>query len=378
MSAFEQFGFVRNPHHGPKIASGGVRASYTAVSKYDPDEPRDWHGRWATQGGGSERSPQTSLGDDVDRPSPNDTRYRPSLDDGVYRPGSRNDARLIPAQGFGGNGPPPDPVEEPAPEPEPGSINVPLASTDYYVVNGVRLKWTQYPVMRDGRRWPIVDRDFVRGELEPAKGPKPEIAIWVPVDPRDPMLVGRTSRLEYEDPPVPGYRRVILHGAPQRTYSRAQETNHSYDSIDEALLMARTGKFSDLYFNTSFSVATGRIIQSKIRPDVFGVLRPDAEDDYIYHPFEIWSGGQTREARQGQMPTFPRLKPVEGRDVSKRRPLRLSPYYREVRLPRFQNPALLRSLRQRVRRCARAIQARQRSGTAVPPIRRPCSQRARN
>ena len=210
-------------------------------------------------------------------------------------------------------------------------------------------------MFRNGNPWPEVDHDFVRRELIPGKWPKPEIAIWVPVDPKDPILVGRTSQTEYEAPPPGlGYRRVILRGAPQRTHSRGQETNHAYDSIDEALEMAKTGQFSEIYFNTSLSTATGRVIQSMIRPDVFGRLRDDVENDYIYHSWESLSFGQTLRWRQSQMPSAQGLAPIRGRPVSKRR-LRLSPYFREVFVFGPKSRALPQSLRLRVRRRAMTI-----------------------
>jgi len=273
--------------------------------------------------------------------------------------GGSHGTHLILAQNSGSNGAPPDPVEDPSPTPEPEFPRVAPGWGDdpYYVINGVRFKWTERPIFRNGEPWPTVDHDFLRGELTPRNGPKPEVAIWVPIKPSDPILVGRTTQLEYEDPPELGYIRVILRGVPQRTLRQGRESKHAWDSIDEALLLARTRQFSEIFFNTSLSVSTGRIIQNKLRPDVFGIIRPELESEYIYHPREVFSGGQTAAGRQSQMPKDPRLAPIEGRDVSKRRPLRLSPYFREVRWPRFGNRALLQNLRRRIHRRARAIQA---------------------
>ena len=141
------------------------------------------------------------------------------------------------------------------------------------------------------------------------------MVVFVPADGIGPLLVGSTATLDYAQPH--GYDSVIFRGTPQATYSRGVETGHAYDSIHEALRLAATNQFSDIYFNRSFSTITDRMVQSLIRPDVVAVARPPFSDPFRLRPYEVYSKGQSSKKRQKDMPAVPGIAPLDGR-----------PYYR--------------------------------------------------
>src|SRR5262249_42032646 len=123
---------------------------------------------------------------------------------------------------------------------------------------------------------------------------------------------------------------------------------------------ARTGQFSEIWFNTSISRGTGYVVRSLIRPDVFARVRSGISG-YLFHPVEVFSPGQTAATRQQEMPPVPWIAPVTGRPVTKRLRLRISPYFRLVRPSQLrrgrEDEAILRNLCRQVRLRAFALGA---------------------
>jgi hypothetical protein len=304
-----------------------------ALAKYDPDEPRDARGRW-TRGDGSAEG-------DVSRPM----RSRllvPLLPDDQAKPGSTESERSwsdeitfegrqrLPVQdceppGIGDNMPPPE--AEPVPEAEPNlpTLRVPQGwDRPAYTVNGLHYPATRQPLLRDGTPWPTLTPDIVRSLLAPIGRGIPNLVAFVPRDGIGPILLGSTATSDYEQPS--GYDTVTFYGTPQVTYSGGSETGHAEDGINEALDLARSNQFSKFYFNRSFSVITNRMVQSRIRPDVVGVVRPELNLREIYHPYESLSPGQRREYREQDFPKDPSIKPLDARYYKIYKYLR-SPYF---------------------------------------------------
>jgi hypothetical protein len=100
---------------------------------------------------------------------------------------------------------------------------------------------------------------------------------------------------------------------------------------EEALRLAATNQFSELHFNRTFSTATGRVVQSLIRPDVLAVVRPELDLEDIYHPYESYSPGQNDQTRQPDMPNVPGVRSVYGRRYKAWSMIR-SPYFRYIGL----------------------------------------------
>lgn len=89
-------------------------------------------------------------------------------------------------------------------------------------------------------------------------------------------------------------------GLPQVTRVRGAETDHANRSVDAAMLAARTGRFSEIYFNRALSTCSGGCIQSRLRPDVVGVRRDDRSLDL----WEALSGRQRLSDRQYELSPF--------------------------------------------------------------------------
>lgn len=135
--------------------------------------------------------------------------------------------------------------------------------------------------------------------------------IYVPSDKVGPILVGSNEREDFEQPP--GYDVVYLRGAPQITYSSGAETAHARESAVEALRLASSNEFSDIYFNRSFSTINDRMFQSLRRPDVVGVARPTLDGAPEYQPYEILSPRQTHEEREDVMPRVSGVRRLQSR-----------------------------------------------------------------
>jgi len=273
-----------------------VRRASSLLSKYDPDEPRDWHGRWTTGGGDSRASSHSPPSTIADCGGP---------------PGSGRSfgAHLVLAQ-LGGNGPPPEP--QPAPEivPEPDFPRVPVGwDTPAYTVNGIRYPATRRPKLQDGRDWPVADMDRIRSILKASPQNPSRMTVFVPLDRIGPILLGSTETEEYIEPE--GYSTVHFIGTPQITHRGGSETEHAISSVGEALRMAATNEYSEIFFNRSMSLATGWVIRSPLRADVFGVIRPELREEFDYAPAEAVSPRQRPEDRQLQFSQFPRMKPIK-------------------------------------------------------------------
>jgi hypothetical protein len=125
----------------------------------------------------------------------------------------------------------------------------------------------------------------------------PFVKIYVPLDREGPMLMGTTERGEdYLEPP--GYQPVYLRGVPQRTMSRGVETSHAPESVVRALEYARSNRYSDIYFNRSFSTISNGTYESSLRGDVVGRLRPALGLEGEYDVFEVLSPRQSGPARE--------------------------------------------------------------------------------
>jgi hypothetical protein len=327
-----------------RLARGDER-----LAKYSPDQPRDWRGRWTT--GDGDHPENAESGSNADR-SPMKSRYfrwvNPSGpdDDGppralrLERPGSRPPAtglwggELIQVQdedepGIGHNEPPSEATPGVDAEPSLEGQRVPPGwDIPGQTVDGLHYQPVRRPVLPDGTPWPMATPDSVLLLLR-RSGPNPSMIVFVPRDRIGPTLMGSTPDIDFEQPP--GYDGVWLVGTPQRTMRSGIETRHALESVVDALEMAETNQFSKIYFNRSYSTASNREVNSYLRPDVFGVVRPELKVTETLHPREIYSPGQDPQARELQLPRLPFISPLRGRTY-KRRP--------RGRLPHF--PALAR------------------------------------
>ena len=148
--------------------------------------------------------------------------------------------------------------------------------------------------------------------------------VYVPLDGIGPSLVGSNATYDYERPK--GYDEVRLVGRPQVTFSGGSETGHARDSVEEALSLAATNQFSEIYFNRSLMTSTRGTVRSFLRPDVLAVVRSDLKPGYLYHHYETLSPRQELEFRQEQFNSFPNMNTVDGRWY-KIYGLILSPYF---------------------------------------------------
>jgi hypothetical protein len=259
-------------------AAARIGAVDDFLAKYDPNEPRDWHGRWTT--GGAAPSDE-----DVAGPAPavrSNTKPE-SHWDGVSHP---TGGHLIHTQNDGRNEPPPDDSQlEPTPS---QSINSPEVPPGWDVNNDGRID--REPTLSDGRRWPEATAGVVL-MIGAKEGPgKPTMWLLVPRDGKGPTLVGSDDKEEFIDPP--GYDKVQLIGIPQETKRDGVPTRHALDSVSQALEAAATNKYSRLYFNSTVRTASNREIDSRLRADLMGVLRPELNSPYRLQPFESYSPRQ--------------------------------------------------------------------------------------
>jgi hypothetical protein len=305
------------------------------LAKYDPGQPRDWHGRWTTGDGGGPTQTQSEPGSAPREAEPRraEAPKRPSaLEPRKAEPGSEP-PKVEPARidtghtegdwggpshptggsliltggaedepGIGDNEPPLDPPIGPGVEPALSPPKVPEgwdvpAQTD----GGLLYPATRFPKFKDGTPWPTATPDNVLVILR--QGRPPAMVLFVPQDRVGPTLIGSTADREYELPP--GYDPVRLVGLPQSTSSLGVETKHAIESVREGLRMAETNTFSSIYFNRSFTTLSDGEISSPLRPDVVGVLRPEARAGYRFDPYEVYSPGQKPEARENQLKDLP-------------------------------------------------------------------------
>jgi hypothetical protein len=281
-------------------AAANVALAEEALAKanFNPAEPRDERGRWTSSGA-------TASSTGASNASPPTPDNRP-----VHIVG----ARIIPAQnftGFGSNGPPPEPEDIPETTPDFGVPGRPVVG-EFPAENlgGLGYGPARRP-LPDGSPWQVVTPDIVRTLLASGRSGTPTMEVFVPRDGVGPILTGSTATDDLVKPE--GYDGVRFYGTPQITTSRGVETAHAEESANEALRPAGTNQFSAIYFNISISRATGRLVESLIRPDVFAAVRPGLNTGYLYHPSEILSPGQTPEKMQERMPDVPGIAPVEAR-----------------------------------------------------------------
>ncbi len=317
-------GLLNEGFHGPGAAGRPPGHGY------DPDEPRDWHGRWTT-GSGGRITPAIAYRRPIPVGPVGARRGLLHPETFGFGPASRLHGGALlrisngGAPGIGDNGPP----EEEIPEGEPmvgasglpqglpfaGAPQVPQGwDIPAHVTGGLLHPPTRRPMLANGKPWPVAEHDQIKALLAPKRGGDPTIRIYIPYDGIGPVLLGSTADASFAQPS--GYDSVILKGTPQVTRSKGSETGHAYDSIDEALRLAKTHQFSEIYFNLSLSKATKRTVQSLIRPDVLAEARPPLSDLFLYQPYESFSRGQNASIRQNQMSIFPGIAQVYGRGPS--------------------------------------------------------------
>jgi hypothetical protein len=165
-------------------------------------------------------------------------------------------------------------------------------------------------VLPNGTPWPIANHENVLSILSTNTRGMPRMLVYVPRDKIGPILVGSTPLHDFIPPK--GYDAVILIGRPQATNSGGQQTGHAYDSVNEALRLASSNKFSIIYFNRRWSTINGELFKSLIRPDVVAVARPEVNLPYRFYPYESLSPGQTLVERQPAMPNVPYIAPLRG------------------------------------------------------------------
>jgi hypothetical protein len=282
---------------------------------YNPDEPRDWHGRWTT-GGNGQVSPAVGYRRATPIPAGPVGARRGLLDreSFVHSAASRlyggQLIRIVDEPGIGDNQPPPEAEDILGPEPR----TAPGWDVPGQLVGGLLYPPTRHPVLHDGTPWPVADHDAIKALLAPQRSKDPTLNIYIPYDGIGPTLLGSTATASFAQPD--GYDLITLKGTPQVTNSKGFETGHAYDSIDEALRLAKTHQFSEIYFNRSLSKATDQTVQSLIRPDVLALARPPLSNLFPYQPYESFSKGQNEIARKKQMSIFPGIAPVYGRGPS--------------------------------------------------------------
>jgi hypothetical protein len=330
-------------------AAGAARlAAVDAVlAKYSPDQPRDWHGRWTSDGegsGGPSAAAETKRpaareiaphreDQAVDRPYGNtgggqppndgssatnqappnarqmtqpsdaerqvshptggrliDTRYQAESDDGEPSIGDNGGPPLVRPEGPQGTAPEPDPAL-PIPKVPPGW------DQPYRVINGAPRPAGRYPKLPDGRPWPPPEADVIYRMLDPRRGALPFVKLYVAMDRQGPMLMGTTEEGEdYTEPP--GYQTVYLRGVPQRTTSGGVDTAHAPESVVEALKYAKTNEYSDIFFNRSFRTISNGRYGAPYRPDVVGLRRPSLDPIGEYDVYEVLSPRQSGPARE--------------------------------------------------------------------------------
>ncbi len=287
---------------------------------YNPDEPRDWRGRWTASGNGGRIIPEVAYRQTPLLPMGRAAARRGLLHPGTFgfRPASRMYGGQIiriqdgPGSGIGGNGPPPEPVELPEAEASIDAPRVPQGwDTPGYVSGGFQHPTVRRPVRPDGTPWPIADHDHIKTILAPRRRGMAELEIFVPVDGIGPMLMGSATTRDFPKPN--GYDLVTFYGTPQVNKTGGVENAHADDGIQEALALAKTNRYSAMYFNRSLSTITGGGIKFHVRPDLVAVTRPEIDDIIRLKPYESFSNGQSEQERQYQMPNLSSVDRIYGR-----------------------------------------------------------------
>lgn len=309
--------------------AAGIARADDVLAKYDPDEPRDWRGRWTAGDAGSAKPqpsrnpvstspvgqrrslPSSSRGATSSASSPETDTTAATPNRSWNRPARLYGGRIIPAMepmeppGIGDNRPPPEfathdapgeqgrPRAKTAPDIEPASPPLGYIPGD-----------PNYP-MNDGVLWPTATHDVILKALTRTGRKDPSMVIFVPIHGAGPILTGPDQDKNYPTPE--GYLPVTLIGIPQVTRPAGRRSFHAHDSVDEALGLAETNQFGTIYFNRAWSTLTNGEVKSRVQHDVVAVVRPGADLGLIYHPSEVLSPGQTREQQQLRIPKDPRI-----------------------------------------------------------------------
>jgi hypothetical protein len=289
---------MRLPELNDEGALGIARAD-EILAKYNPDEPRDARGRWTT---GAAAPPRSSAPPASTSPSAR------SWEGSIHLHGGQIIPVQEPPAGIGDNIPPLDfttdgalanpgkPGARTAQGAEPASPPLGYIPGD-----------PNYP-MNYGVRWPEATHDLI---LQALKGKNPNLVIFVPLHGEGPIRVG--PELDKDYPCPEGYLAVRLIGIPQVTRPVGRRSYHAYDSVDEALALAKTKQFGTIYFNRAWSSLTNGEVRSRIQRDVVAVKLPGLDMDAIYHPVEVLSPGQTKEQQERRMDPDPRIAPLRTR-----------------------------------------------------------------
>jgi hypothetical protein len=270
------------------------------LAKYNADQPRDWHGRWTSEGSGGAAEYEAN---------PTDTQPAPLRSEvGAHDAESEGEAE----PGEGDNNPPfgrpPGPIVDPilgAPPKVPEGWDRPPEMVDGHYVPAVR-----FPTLPGGTPWPQPTIHLVQTILASRPGKKPVLQLFVPRDGKGPTLLGSDLKGDYPQPP--GYDLVKLIGTPQITNSRGVETGHARDSVEVALDLAASNRFSEIYFNSSISTVTEGAREEAFRPDIVAVVRPELSAEPTFKPYEIYSPGQKPAVRELQLNGIPGFIQLEG------------------------------------------------------------------
>jgi hypothetical protein len=228
-------------------AASRIAAVDDFLAKYDPDEPRDWRGRWTTGGEGAPRpAAQPPRGAGARADSETRSANKPESNwDGVSHP---TGGHLIPTGGgsgedFGDNEPPP---WEGRVEPDsPPAINAPKVPRGWDRVEDGAL--VRRPMLRNGQPWPEASVDSVLETLRRERGaPPPRMWILVPLDSKGPPLVGSTGADEFLE------RRAHRHAtgdleAGHTIQSCARQRGSGSSLRDEQQLLSHLLQFGSLY-----------------------------------------------------------------------------------------------------------------------------------
>jgi hypothetical protein len=316
-------------------AAGAARIAEAdeVLAKYSPDEPRDERGRWTT--GGAARTPPS-----VTSPSGASASAR-----AWGEPGRLYGGRIIPVaggpvevtaedpvqgRGMGDNNPPEAATGRAPGKPGQPRTRLPQASEPASPPLGYIPGDPFYP-MNDGVRWSEATHDLILKSLMRTGQKDPQMVIFVPLHGKGPILTGPDQNKDYPTPE--GYFPLRLIGIPQVTRPIGRPSFHAHDSVDEALGLADTKQFGTMYFNSAWSKLTKGEIRSLIRHDVVAVVRPGVDIDFIYHPAEVLSPGQTREQQKERIPIDPRINPE-----LRTKPFRSSSYRRSPYFEYFDTP----------------------------------------
>jgi hypothetical protein len=262
------------------------------LSKYNADQPRDWHGRWTDEDGAG--------------PDP----LAPSAAHDFQSEGGEDDGEGEPPP-MGGNLPPGGPRTGLPEDPVFPAEKVPAGwDKPGYWDNGQYHQPIRLPTLQNGTPWPQPTIHLIKTIMASQPGKNAVLPLFVPHDGIGPTLLGADTTKDYPKPA--GYDVVMLYGTPQQTFSRDSETAHARDCVNVALRAAATNRYSAIYFNRAISTVTGGAQAVALRPDVVAVVRPELVDEPTYEAFEIYSPGQDPKTRATQLKGIKGLISLDG------------------------------------------------------------------